>query len=116
VGISVLFSGENENETGTVSDVNKEIFTAKVGKEYLNNFLTRLTENPVVVRVDKRYYRPTEVDLLLGDPSKARSILGWKPEYDLDGLIDDMITSDLILMKKEAYLRKGGYTILNYFE
>lgn len=116
VGISVLFSGENESETGTVSDVNKEIFTAKVGKEYLNNFLTRVTENPVVVRVDKRYYRPTEVDLLLGDPSKARSILGWKPEYDLDGLIDDMITSDLILMKKEAYLREGGYKILNYFE
>ncbi len=69
-----------------------------------------------MVRVDQRYYRPTEVDLLLGDPSKARSILGWQPEYDLDGLIDDMVTSDLILMKKEAYLQDGGYNILNYFE
>lgn len=116
VGVSVLFRGENENETGTISDVNEEIFVGKVGKEYLNNFLVRTTKNPVVVRVDQRYYRPTEVDLLLGDPSKARSILGWQPEYDLDGLIDDMVTSDLILMKKEAYLQDGGYNILNYFE
>ena len=116
VGVSVSFRGENENETGTISDVNEEIFVGRVGKEYLNNFQARTTKNPVVVRVDQRYYRPTEVDLLLGDPSKARSILGWQPEYDLDGLIDDMVTSDLILMKKEAYLQDGGYNILNYFE
>ena len=116
VGVSVSFRGDNENETGTISDVNEEIFVGRVGKEYLNNFQARTTKNPVVVRVDQRYYRPTEVDLLLGDPSKARSILGWQPEYDLDGLIDDMVTSDLILMKKEAYLQDGGYNILNYFE
>ena len=69
-----------------------------------------------VVNVDPRYFRPTEVDLLIGDPTKAKTKLGWKPEYDLHGLIKDMISSDLKLMKKEQYLQNGGYKTLNYFE
>ena len=70
----------------------------------------------VVVEVDPHYFRPTEVDLLIGDPTKANKKLNWKPQYDLKGLIDDMMTSDIKLMKKEKYLKDGGYKTLNYFE
>jgi GDPmannose 4,6-dehydratase len=66
--------------------------------------------------VDPSYYRPTEVDLLIGDPSKANSKLGWIPKYNLEMLVNEMVLSDLKLMKREEYLKKGGFDILNYFE
>ena len=66
--------------------------------------------------VDERYFRPTEVDLLIGDASKAREKLGWIPEYDLNALVKDMVQSDLKLMQKDKYLKDGGYKILSYFE
>jgi GDPmannose 4,6-dehydratase len=116
VGIEILFSGENENETGRIGAIDDKLFIEKVGREHLDGFKIRAKNNPLIVKVDKSYYRPTEVDLLLGDASKARKNLGWIPEYDLDGLISDMVTSDLLLMKKENYLRNGGYKTLNYFE
>lgn len=116
VGVDLLFHGENENETGEISGVDEVLFTEKVGEEFLHSFILRAKKNPVVVKVDPAYFRPTEVDILLGDPSKAKKQLGWEPEYDLDGLINDMAGSDIFLMKKENYLRSGGYQILNYFE
>jgi GDPmannose 4,6-dehydratase len=116
VGIELTFKGEKENETGNVSSVDENMFISKVGKDHLADFKTRIKSNPVLVRVDPAYYRPTEVDLLLGNPTKAMEKLGWKPEYDLDGLIVDMVTSDLLIMKKEHYLKAGGYKTLNYFE
>ena len=70
----------------------------------------------VVVKVDPAYYRPSEVELLIGNAGKARKKLGWEPEYDLNGLIEDMMQSDVHLMKKESYLKEGGYKTLNYFE
>ncbi len=70
----------------------------------------------MVVRVDKSYYRPTEVDQLIGDATKAREKLGWIPEYDFDGLINEMVNSDIHLMKKENHIRNGGFRTLNYFE
>ena len=66
--------------------------------------------------VDERYYRPTEVDLLIGDATKAKEKLGWVPKYDLPALVEDMMTSDLKLRRKEQYLKDGGYRINNYFE
>ena len=69
-----------------------------------------------MVAVDESYYRPTEVELLRGDATKAKEKLGWNQEYDLEGLIEDMMTSDLKLMKKQQYLKDGGYRIKNYFE
>jgi GDPmannose 4,6-dehydratase len=69
-----------------------------------------------VVAVDEKYYRPTEVDLLIGDATKAKEKLGWVPEYDLEALVEDMMQSDLKLMKKQQYLQDGGYRIKNYFE
>ena len=69
-----------------------------------------------VVCVDSGYFRPTEVDLLIGDASKAKKELGWELEYDLNALIKDMVQSDLQLMKKDKYIQDGGYKIFRYFE
>jgi len=74
------------------------------------------TEGQVVVKIDPRYYRPTEVDLLVGDATKARTKLGWVPEYSLQALVTDMMLSDLHLMTKGVYLQEGGYTVEDYFE
>jgi GDPmannose 4,6-dehydratase len=116
IGVEVAFNGEKENESAIVISINDQLFIENVGKEHLVKFKSRLKVNPFVVKVDPSYYRPTEVDLLLGDPSKANEKLGWKPEYTLDGLIEEMVASDLVIMKRENYLRDGGYKILNYFE
>jgi GDPmannose 4,6-dehydratase len=116
IGIELTFKGEKESETGVVATINEELFIEKVSKEHLVKFKSRIKADPLVVKVDPAYYRPTEVDILLGDPSKAHEKLGWNPQYDLDGLIREMVDSDLVMMKKENYLRKGGYNILNYFE
>ena len=110
LGIEVEFSGKDEHERGVIIDVDQEIVT-KLG---LND--TYLKPGTVVVQVDEKYFRPTEVDLLLGDPTKANTKLGWKPKYDLPALVQDMVQSDLHLMKKDEYLKQGGYKTLNYFE
>lgn len=110
LGIEVEFSGKDEYERGVVIDVDQEM-VAKLG---LND--TYLKPGTIVVQVDEKYFRPTEVDLLLGDPTKANTKLGWKPKYDLPLLVQDMIQSDLHLMKKDEYLKQGGFKTLNYFE
>ena len=116
LGIEVIFSGKNEKEIGTITNLDDALFVEKVGKEYLKKIKKRISVNPVTVKVDVNYFRPTEVEMLIGDASKAREKLGWIPEYDLDSLINDMISSDLGLMKKESHIRKGGYKTFNYFE
>jgi GDPmannose 4,6-dehydratase len=116
VGVEIIFTGEKENETARIKSVDDRMFSFKVGKEYLENFKSRISKDPMVVKIDPAYYRPTEVDILLGDPGRANEKLGWKPEYDLNGLIAEMVDSDLLLMKRESYLKNGGYNILNYFE
>jgi GDPmannose 4,6-dehydratase len=116
IGVEIQFSGENEEETGRIVSIDREIFAEKVGEPHLSNFILRMKNNPIAVKVDTAYYRPTEVDLLLGNPRKANEKLGWYPKYDLDGLIADMVTSDITVMKKEHFLKNGGYKTLNYFE
>lgn len=110
LGIEVEFSGKDEHERGVIIDVDEEM----VAKLCLND--THLKPGTIVVQVDEKYFRPTEVDLLLGDPTKANTRLGWKPKYDLPALIQEMIHSDLHLMKKDEYLKQGGFKTLNYFE
>jgi GDPmannose 4,6-dehydratase len=110
LGIEIEFSGQEENEKGVIIDVD-QVKALDLG---LN--LDALKIGQTVVKVDPRYYRPTEVDLLLGDPTKAKTKLGWQPKYDLQALCKDMMQSDLNLVKKDEYLKQGGYNILNYFE
>jgi GDPmannose 4,6-dehydratase len=114
IGVQIEFKGEGANETGEIVAVDKDIFSEKIGELYLAAIQNRIGEK--VVKVDPKYFRPTEVELLIGDATKSRTKLGWIPEYTLDALIEDMMTSDIKTMKKEAYLRDGGYRILNYFE
>lgn len=123
LGLEITFIGENADEKGYVTAIDEKIFIEKVGEQYLDSFKKRILVNKSstsgivpLVAVDPQYFRPTEVELLIGDPTKARKILGWDPKYDLKGLVSDMIQSDIVLMKKEAYLQQGGYRTLNYFE
>jgi GDPmannose 4,6-dehydratase len=114
IGLQIAFTGEGVNEKGTIVNINEAEFVNKIGENYLENIRKKLGE--AVVKVDPMHFRPTEVELLIGDSTKARTKLGWEPQYNLDTLIEDMIRSDVKEMKKEAYLREGGYRILNYFE
>lgn len=110
LGIEVEFSGKDENEKGVIIDIDENRAVA------LGLNIASLHLGQTVVRVDPKYFRPTEVDLLLGDPSKAKSQLNWTPRYDLPALVKDMTLADLTLMKKDEFLKGGGYTTLNYFE
>jgi len=110
LGIEIEFSGKDENERGVIIDVDKQ------KAEELRLDTESLKMGQTVVKVDPKYFRPTEVDLLIGDPTKAQTQLGWKPKYDLQALVKDMMESDLHLVKKDDYLKKGGFKTLNYFE
>jgi GDPmannose 4,6-dehydratase len=102
VGIELEFKGKGINEKALVKYCSNPDYQIPIGKE--------------VLEVDANYFRPTEVDLLVGDPTKARTKLGWKCKYDLESLVKEMMQSDLKLMEKEQHLKEFGYTILNYFE
>jgi GDPmannose 4,6-dehydratase len=102
VGIELEFKGVGVEERAYVKACSNPDYQLEIGKE--------------VLAVDPKYFRPTEVDLLIGDPTKAQTKLGWKCQYDLADLVKDMMQSDLHLMKKDQYLKEGGYTTLNYFE
>lgn len=110
VGVELEFSGKDENERGVVIDVDKEkAISLGLDPDHLKLGQT-------VVKVDAKYFRPTEVELLIGDPTKAKTQLGWKPKYDLAALVKDMMDSDLQMVKKDDYLKKGGFKTMNYFE
>jgi len=110
LGIEIEFSGKKEYEKGVIIDVDPE----KVKELGLNDKM--LKPGQPLVKVDPRYFRPTEVELLIGDATKAKEKLGWIPQYDLQALVQDMVQSDLHLVKKDDYLQKGGFKTLNYFE
>lgn len=110
LGIEIEFSGKDEHEKGVIIDVDEQ----KAIELGLN--LEALKPGQTVVKVDPKYFRPTEVDLLLGDPTKSKTKLGWVPKYDLPALVKDMIISDFRLMKKDEHLKTGGFKTLNYFE
>ena len=113
IGVGIRFKGEGIDEVAILESIDEGLFVKKVGDAYLENFKKRVGEE--VVGVDPQYFRPTEVELLIGDATKARTRLGWEPEYSLAALIEDMMKNDIKLMKKESYLKEGGYKILNYF-
>ncbi len=102
VGIEVGFRFEHENEEGYVVKCKNEKYQVK--------------EGTIVVKVDPRYYRPTEVDLLIGDATKAKTKLGWIPKYDLAALVKEMVASDVELFSREKHLKESGFQIKNEFE
>ena len=114
IGVTIEFGGSGVEEEGYIAAVDASRFTETVGEEYLAAMQARIGSR--VVSVDPRYFRPTEVELLIGDATKSRTVLGWTPKYDLPGLVAEMVRSDVKLMKKDAYLEAGGYKTLNYFE
>ena len=102
VGIELEFKGEGEDEKAYVTKCNNPKYQVEIGKE--------------VLAVDPRYFRPTEVELLIGDASKAKNKLGWECKYDLAALVKDMMQGDIKVMKEQQYLDEGGFKTMNYFE
>jgi len=102
LGIVLAFRGKGVDEIGYVKSVEAEGVKVKAGD--------------VIVRIDPVYFRPTEVELLIGDPTKIKKATGWEPEYDLDALVADMVDSDHELFRREAYLLEGGHKVLRRLE
>jgi GDPmannose 4,6-dehydratase len=102
VGIELEFEGSDESEIAKVKSCGDSEYSLPIGK--------------IVVKIDTRYFRPTEVDILQGDASKAQKQLGWSPEYTLEKLISEMVSSDLELFKKNKYIREGGFKFTNPYE
>ena len=109
-GIKLRFEGTGVEEKGIIDSIDEN------RTKELKLSTQHLTLNTIVVAVDPQYFRPTEVDLLLGDPTKAEKKLGWNREYKLQDLVNDMMKSDLKLMTKDVYLKEGGYQTMSYFE
>jgi GDPmannose 4,6-dehydratase len=118
VGVTLRFEGEGVNEVGIIDRIDQDIYQSIVNpnneERTTNNELPKIGKE--VLAVDPKYFRPTEVDLLIGDPTKANTKLGWIPEHDLASLIKAMMKSDIRLMKKDQFLKDNGYVTLNYFE
>ena len=102
IGIEINFIGKGLNEKAYIANCKNSKFKLEIGKE--------------ILAVDPRYFRPTEVDLLIGDPTKAKEVLGWEPKTTLKELVKDMMESDLKLMSKNKYLEDNGFKTLNYYE
>lgn len=102
VGVEIEYKGSGVDEVGIVASVSNSDYAFK--------------EGDTVLRIDPKYFRPTEVDLLIGNPSKAKTKLGWECEYDLPMLVNDMMQSDLKLFERDKYLMEGGHTILKQEE
>jgi len=96
------FKGKDSEEVGVVTKCNNKAYQLKQGT--------------AVVAIDKDYYRPTEVDQLIGNPEKAMKLLGWKPKYGIGDIIKEMVNSDIELFKRDKYLKEGGHKVLDYHE
>ncbi len=102
IGVELEFKGEGENEVGVVVACNNSEYQIPIGKE--------------IVSVDPAYFRPTEVELLIGDATKARKQLGWEPKYDLQALCSEMVRADVELFKRDQVLKNAGFEIKNEYE
>ena len=102
IGVELEFKGSGIDEIAVISSSSNEKYKFEIGKEVLG--------------VNAKYFRPTEVDVLIGDPTKAKVKLGWTPETSLEDLVKEMMESDLKLFEKDKYLKDGGHQTLNYYE
>jgi len=106
LGINIEYKGSGTEEVGLMSEIDFSRLEEIIGKK-----VKYLKPGMEIIKVDPFYYRPTEVDLLVGDATKAREVLGWQPKYNLDMLVEDMVASDIKLMKKDEYLKQGGFRV-----
>lgn len=116
VGFNIRFDGEGLNEVGILDSIDQAVFKKATGLTFPARIgCNNLTLNPgeVLIKIDPAYFRPTEVDLLLGDPTKSKTKLGWTPEYNLKGLVEDMMVSDLNLFQRDVDLLKAGHEAFN---
>ncbi len=102
LGIEIEFRGKGLDETAFVKSCSDDRYQIKKGV--------------TILKIDKRYFRPTEVDLLIGNSQKAKDILGWEPEISLEELVNEMVESDIKLFSKEKYLKDLGISGKNYYE
>jgi GDPmannose 4,6-dehydratase len=111
LGIEMDYKGKGKNEIGFIKSFEKSKLEDLIEKK-----VDYIREGMELVKIDPFYFRPTEVDLLVGDNNKAKTVLGWEPKYNLDMLVEDMISSDVNLMMKDDFLKKGGFKILPQIE
>ncbi len=113
VGLYLRFEGSGVEEVGILDTINFEVYQKTTGNE---NIVSSLQLNKVMIKVDPNYFRPTEVDLLIGDPTKAKTKLGWEPKYNLQSLVEEMMVEDVKLFQKDIHLTKGGHTVVRNVE
>ena len=116
VGLTLKFQGEGVDEVGFLESVDTEKYQAALGKDYATKDIKIPAIGSVIVKVDSAYFRPTEVDLLIGDPTKSKTKLGWQPKYDLKMLVEEMVSSDVKLFQRDIHLAEGGHKILRQAE
>jgi len=109
VGIHLKFTGSGVEEVGIIDAIDSSL---------LNSYSTtyKIKEGQTLIKVDPKYFRPTEVELLIGDPTKAKTKLDWEPQYDLKALCEEMVEADIELFKKDELLKSAGFKILNQYE
>ena len=113
VGLYLRFEGQGVEEVGILDRIDDEVYRRTTGNE---NLIGSIKLNAVIVKIDPNYFRPTEVDLLIGDPTKSKTKLGWEPKYNLQTLVEEMMAEDVKLFKKDILLRKGGFIISQQIE
>ncbi len=122
LGLKLVFIGREIDEKGVIEEVDLDKLYSLLKKLSIENFAEQILDNAaklkgkIVIEVDPRYFRPAEVDILVGDASKAREKLGWKPKHTLEDLIKDMIEGDFIRNYKELILKKYGFKFLKSLE
>lgn len=116
VGFEIKFEGEGIDEIGILANIDGDIYDNKVAIKHDLGELSKVKIGDVLVKVDPNYFRPTEVELLIGDPTKAKQKLGWEPKYDLQALVVEMVEADVSTFKKDVELLKNGHTVLNQAE
>lgn len=109
VGVKLSFSGDKTEEIGRIESIDSSLLS-QYGEQ------SPLKKGDIIVGVDPKYYRPTEVELLIGDASKARNKLNWKPTYDVRTLCAEMVEADIEIFKKDELLKSAGFSVLNQFE
>jgi GDPmannose 4,6-dehydratase len=116
VGFKLRFEGEGVDEVGILESIDADKYQAALGKDCVAKDILVPVIGSTIVKIDPSYFRPTEVDLLIGDPTKSKTKLGWQPKYDLKMLIEEMVSSDVKLFQRDIHLAEGGHKILRQAE